>query len=137
MPVPNGDRGRIRVLVAERHRAARVGAVLALEAAGFDVVDDCATAAGAIAKARERRPDVCVVDAELAGGGLAAAAAIAALRPAPRVTVLAASGTVDEVLAALDAGAAGYLLKNISGDRLAVAVGDLAAGHIAISPSLL
>src|SRR5215213_7620672 len=136
MPVSNGDRCRIRVLVAEGHRAARVGAVLALEAAGFDVVEDCATAAGATAKARERRPDVCLVDADLPGG-LPAVAAIAALRRAPRVIVLARSGTVDDVLAALDAGAAGYLLKSISGDRLAVAVGDVASGHIAISPPLL
>ena len=133
----NGNDGRVRVLIADEHRPARVGALVALKMRGFDVVDECATAAAAIAKARARRPDVCIVDAGLPGGGLAAAGAIAALRPAPRVVVLGSSESVDEAVAALDAGASGYLLKNVSGDRLALAVADVAAGHVAVSPALV
>ena len=125
----------MRVVVAMRHRAARVGAVLALEAQGL-AVEEAATAGAAVAHARERRPDVCVVDAALPGGP-AAVAALAALPRAPRVVVVADHATVEDVIDALDAGASGYLLKDVAASRLAVAVADVARGELAIAPALV
>src|SRR5215212_7522046 len=122
MPDSTGHRRPIRVLVAARHRAARVGAVRALGTAGFEVVGECATVADAAATARDRRPAVCVVDAVLAGGGTTAAAALAAVEPAPRVVVLSTGSTAGDALAAFDAGASGYLLEAVTGERLALAV---------------
>jgi DNA-binding NarL/FixJ family response regulator len=137
MPDSTGTRRPIRVLVAARHRAARVGAVRALGTAGFEVVGECATVADAAATARDRRPAVCVVDAALAGGGTTAAAALAAVEPAPRLIVLGTGSTAGDALAAFDAGASGYLLEDVTGERLAHAVADVAAGHLAVAAELV
>lgn len=137
MPVSTTDRRPIRVLVAARHRAARVGAARALGIAGFEVVGECATVADAAATARDRRPDVSVVDAALAGGGTTAAAALAAVEPAPRVVVLGTGATAADALAAFGAGASGYLLEDVTGERLALAVADVAAGHLAVAAELV
>jgi DNA-binding NarL/FixJ family response regulator len=137
MPDPTGRRRPIRVLVAARHHAARVGAARALGAGGFEVVGECATVADAVATARDRRPDVCVVDAALAGGGTTAAAALGALAPAPRIVVLGTGSTAADALAAFDAGASGYLLEDVTGERLALAVADVAAGHLALAADLV
>src|SRR5436190_17003376 len=134
----HGARPRpIKVLIGAGHPAARIGAARALEAVGLEIVGECATAAAAVATARVRQPDVCVVDVRLPGGGPTAAAALAALEPAPAVILLGAAAAVEDVLAALDAGASGYLLEDVTGDRLALAVADVAAGHLAIAPALV
>ena len=127
----------IRVLIAAGHRAARVGAARALVGAGFDVVGECPTVADAVAAARQRRPDVCLVDTRMAGGGTTVATALVALEPAPRVVVLGTGSTADDALAAFDAGASGYLLEDVTGDRLALAVDDVAAGHVVVATDLV
>jgi two-component system, NarL family, nitrate/nitrite response regulator NarL len=127
----------IRVLIADQHGPTRLGERMALEATGFDVVDESASAEAVVAAARRHRPHVCLLDAGLAGGGLSAAAAIAALAPASSVVIVADAGTPEDVLDALDVGAAGYLLKNVTAERLAQHVADAADGHLAISPSLV
>src|SRR5215216_5076046 len=132
MPDPSDRRRPIRVLVAAGHRAARVGAAGALAGAGFDVVGECPTVADAVAAARQRRPDVCLVDTRMAGGGTTAATALVALGPAPRVVVLGTGSTADDALEAFDAGASGYLLEDVTGDRLALAVADVAGGHLTV-----
>jgi DNA-binding NarL/FixJ family response regulator len=137
MPDSTGRRRPTRVLVAARHRAARVGAVRALGIAGFEVVGECATVADAAATARDRRPDVCVVDALLTGGGTTAAAALAAAAPAPRVVLIGTGSTAGDALAAFAAGASGYLLEDVTGERLALAVADVAAGHLAVAAELV
>jgi DNA-binding NarL/FixJ family response regulator len=128
---------RIRVLVADRHRAARVGERIALQAAEFDVVAECETAEAATAAARRHRPEVCLVDAGLTGGGLATTVAITSLSAATTVVMVAEAATPEDVLDALDAGAAGYLLKDVTAERLAQHVRDAAAGDLVISPPLL
>ena len=128
---------RLRVLVADRHAPTRVGERMALEAGGFDVVADCGTGEAAIAAARRHRPDVCLVDAGLAGGGLRTAVAIASVAAAPKVVIVAEAATPEEVLDALDAGAVGYLLKEVAAERLVQHVADAAAGNVVLSPQLL
>lgn len=76
---------------------------------GVFVVAECATAAEAIEVAAHEHPDVCVLDRELPGGALAAAAAIAAPRQAPKVLVVGGHGSDAERRAAVLAGASGYL----------------------------
>src|SRR4051794_3657428 len=121
------------VVIADRHGAARAGAALALEEKGFAVVAECATAGAAIAEARARRPDVCLVDAGLGGDVVGA---LTALEPAPRVVLIAEGATVDDVLDALDAGAAGYLLKDVGPQALALSLADAARGRLALAPAL-
>jgi DNA-binding NarL/FixJ family response regulator len=127
----------IRVLVADRHAPTRMGERMALEAAGFDLVADCASGEAAVAAARRHRPDVCLVDAALAGDGFAAAVAITSLASAPKVVIVAEAPTPQDVLDALDAGAAGYLTKELPAERLAQHVRDADAGELVLSPQLL
>src|SRR3954471_21357902 len=111
MADPTASRRRpIRVLVAAGHPAARVGAARALMGAGFDVVGECGTLVDAVAAARQRRPDVCLVDTRAGDGGAAAVSSFAALEPAPRVVVLGTGSTADDAFEAFDAGASAYLL---------------------------
>jgi DNA-binding NarL/FixJ family response regulator len=94
----------------------------ALAAAGMVVAAECATAAEAIETAARERPDVCVLDRELPGGALAAAAAITSPRQAPKVLVVGGHGSEAERRAAILAGATDYLPGEPDGVQLAAAV---------------
>jgi len=94
----------------------------ALLGAGMVVTAECATAAEAIEAAARERPDVCVLDRELSGGALAAAAAITAPQRAPKVLVVGGHGSDAERRAAILAGASAYLSGEPDGVRLAAAV---------------
>ncbi len=109
----------------------------ALEARGFETVGECSTIGTALAQAGALRPDICLVDAELLGGVHASATAIGSFEAESRVVVLAQTATPEEVLVALDAGAAGYLLKDVNSGRLSDHLRDVFAGHVAISPVLV
>src|SRR3712207_3444763 len=79
---PHADRGqravsrRPRVLIADAQPAARLGTTAALEDGGLVVVSQVATAAEAVAGAIALRPEICVVDMSISGGGLEATRAI-------------------------------------------------------------
>jgi DNA-binding NarL/FixJ family response regulator len=81
----------------------------AVDGAGLRVAAQCSSAPEAIEAAARVLPDVCVLDRDLPGGALAAAAAIAAPRQAPAVLVVGGSGSQAERRAALLAGATGYV----------------------------
>jgi two-component system nitrate/nitrite response regulator NarL len=126
-----------RAVIAADHTASRLGMLLALEADGFVVVAETATAEDTVAAAVAQRPHACLVDSELPGGCLAAATAISECLHETVVVVLAASADVDDMLAAFRAGASGYLLKSISAWRLPVVVRGVLAGETAIPRALL
>ena len=107
------ERRAVRVLVADQHEATRTGTKAALEASGFVVVAECCDADDAIASARRTLPAICLVDLGLPGGGLAAAATIASLPSRPRVVAVGASADDEDLFAALAAGVAGFLLKDV------------------------
>ena len=94
----------------------------AARAAGMLVTADCGSAAEAIETVGSKRPDVCILDRELPGGALAAAAAIATPRRAPKVFVVGGRGSDAERRAALLAGATDYLPGEADGTRLAAAL---------------
>lgn len=94
------------VLVAFSQPLLRAGLRAILAGSGFDVVAEAADAAEAVAAAKRHRPAACIVDTELAGGGLMAIQAIAA---ETRVLGTAATVGEDEVVAAIQAGASGLL----------------------------
>ena len=126
-----------RVLVADQHEATRAGTKAALDGTAFVVVAECCDAEDAITSARRTRPDICLVDLGLPGGGLVAATSIASLPSRPRVVAVAASVDDDQLFAALAAGAAGCLLKDVGCERLPLYLEDVAAGHVALSPPLV
>ena len=122
------------MLVADRRAATRAAVARALELAGFTVCAACGDTPSAVAEAVRLRPDVCLVDVDLPGGGLTAVRAIVAHLESTRVLVLASPARPDDVLAALRAGAAGYVLKDVDPQRLPADVRAVLDGEAVLPP---
>jgi two-component system response regulator DesR len=128
----------IRVLLAEDQSMVlgALAALLELED-DIEVVGRARDGSEALRLARETRPDVVVTDIEMPGmTGLDLAAALRREPPAPRVVILTTFGRSGYLRRALDAGAAGYLLKDAPSDRLAEAIRRVHAGLRSIDPEL-
>lgn len=122
----------LRVVIADDHPPTRDGVRVALEQQSCDVVAEAATAAEAVAAAREHRPDVCLLDVNMPGSGIAAAAEISHSLPGVAIVMLTASRDDEDLFAALRAGASGYLLKDTDPARLALALRGVLAGEAAL-----
>ena len=129
----------VRLLLADDHPVVRAGlrAVLQLQP-GIEVVAETGLPAEAVALARSTCPDVVLMDLQFDGemAGVAATAEIVRLPDAPRVIVLTTYDTEADILAAIEAGATGYLLKDAAPDELAAAVHAAAAGQTALAPGV-
>jgi len=119
---------RRRAVIAAGGRARRLRLRQALATAGIDVTAECGDARQAVAAVARDRPDVCVVDADLPGGALVAAAAIALPSPPPVVLLVDPHGSDASLRAAELAGASGYLRGTFDDDRLVDAIADLLHG---------
>jgi two-component system nitrate/nitrite response regulator NarL len=127
----------ITVAVVDDHPLLRAGVVRSLEESGrFRVVGEGGTAAEAIALAERYDPDLLLVDLSMPGGGHAAVEAVAGSGRATRVVVLTVSEDDGDVLAALKAGAKGYVLKGVSADTLSDILAGVAAGESWVAPAL-
>jgi RNA polymerase sigma factor (sigma-70 family) len=109
-------------VLADDHATARLGVRSALEQGDFQVVAEAVDAAGAVAAALEHRPDLCLLDVYMPGGGIAAAAELAEAIPGMSIVMLSVSETNDDLFDALRAGACGYLLKDTDPARLPFAL---------------
>ncbi|MEU8779396.1 response regulator transcription factor [Streptomyces sp. NPDC048606] len=129
----------IRLLLADDHPVVRAGlrAVLDTEP-DFAVVAEAPTAERAVELAASEPVDVVLMDLRFGSGmhGSAATAAITALPDGPRVLVLTTYDTDADILAAVEAGASGYLLKDAPPEELAAAVRTAAAGQSALAPAV-
>jgi DNA-binding NarL/FixJ family response regulator len=129
----------IRLLLADDHPVVRAGLRAVLESEpDIVVVDDVATAEAAIERAQNGDIDVVLMDLQFGTGlgGIAATGHIAALPAAPRVVVLTTYDTEADIIAAVEAGAAGYLLKDAPPEELIAAVRAAAAGQSALAPTV-
>jgi DNA-binding NarL/FixJ family response regulator len=127
----------VTVLVADDHPLWRDAVTRDLEQAGYRVVATAATGAEAVRRAAATRPDVVLTDLNMPDGdGVACTTAILAANPNCRVLVLSASGEADDVLAAVKAGATGYLVKSASREDLLEAVARTARGDAVFTPGL-
>lgn len=125
------------VMVVDDHPIWRDAVARDLAESGFAVVATADGVAAAQRRAGVVRPDVVVMDMQLPDGdGAQATAAVLAVSPSSRVLVLSASDERDDVLQAVKAGAAGYLVKSASKAELAQAVTDTASGRAVFTPSL-
>jgi len=129
--------GRLTVLVADDHAPTRAGVRDALGDDGFTVVAEAAGADAAVELALRARPDVCLLDVHMPGGGIAAAARIIESLPESVVVMLTVSREDGDLFAALRAGAAGYLLKDMDPARLAPALRGVIAGEAALPRTLV
>jgi two-component system, NarL family, nitrate/nitrite response regulator NarL len=129
--------GSIRVAVVDDHPLFRAGVVNLLTGAGnLDVVGEGATASDALRIAQQYAPDVMLLDIGMTGGGIEAAAELAAAHPDIRVIMLTASEDEQHVASALKAGARGYILKGSSGHEIVEAVRAIAVGESYVAPNL-
>jgi DNA-binding NarL/FixJ family response regulator len=128
---------RIRVLVADHSPSTRAGVRLALESDGCSVCAEAGDASAAVEAALHERPDVCLLDSELPGGSIAAAAEISSKLPDTRVVVFSDSRSDADLFAALQAGASGYLLKDVDPARLAITLRRLLKGEAALPRALV
>ncbi len=127
----------IRIVVADDHPMFRAGVVATLAASGdIVVVGEAEDAATAIALARQHLPDAVLLDITMPGGGLRAARDIAAACPATRVVMLTASADEDDLLAAMKAGASGYVLKGAGASELLGVIRSVCAGEVYVAPTL-
>src|SRR5688572_13006148 len=127
----------IRVMVVDDHPMWRDAVERDLQAAGFDVVGVAADGAQAIARFPAARPQVVVLDLQIPGpNGVEVTAQVLQHDPSARVLILSASGEQADVLAAVKAGATGYLVKSASRAELVDAVRRVAAGDTVFTPGL-
>ena len=123
-----------RVVLVDDHPVVREGMRSVLTAAGITVVGEAGDAAGALARTRDLRPDVVLMDLRLPGrSGLEATAEIVAAALS-RVLVVTTFDTDGDVLAAVEAGASGYLLKDTPTEQLVAAVRAAATGATVLLP---
>jgi DNA-binding NarL/FixJ family response regulator len=123
-----------RTLVVDDHPLTRSALVGLLELHGFPVVGEAADGDEAVERAREAQPDLVLLDLTMpCCSGLEALPRVRAAAPACEVVVLTASGTEENLLAAIRAGAAGYLLKSEPPERIAEFLEGVAHGEAALS----
>jgi DNA-binding NarL/FixJ family response regulator len=126
----------IRVLVADDHPLARAGLQQLLGAfEDVTVVGAAASGAEALQLAAEREPDVVLMDLEMPDkDGIEATRELHARSPGLAVVVLTSFSDRDRILAALDAGAVGYLLKDADPDELVRAIRAAGRGDAPLHP---
>ncbi|MDX3228308.1 response regulator transcription factor [Streptomyces sp. ME19-01-6] len=128
-----------KVLIVEDHRVVAEGLwALLAEYSDLTVVGWADSVAEVVPMAKELGPDVALVDFRLPDGtGADAAAAIRAQDPSTAIVILSADASDSALLAAVEAGACGYLLKSASGDEIGAAIRSAAEGETLIPASTL
>jgi DNA-binding NarL/FixJ family response regulator len=127
----------LRVMVVDDHPMWRDGVARDLAEAGCEVVAAVGEGGQAVRIAAAVRPTVVVLDLQLPDlSGVEVIRGLAETAPAARVLVLSASGEHSDVLAAMKAGATGYLLKTAARAEFLDAVARTAAGDAVFTPGL-
>jgi len=127
----------VRILLADDHALFRDGLASLLAAWGHDVVGQAADGTAAVELATRLRPDIVLMDVAMpGGGGIGATREIAAAIPDVAIVMLTASEDIDDLFAAIKAGARGYLLKNLEAAELRGMLEAVARGEAAITPAI-
>lgn len=128
----------VRILIADDHSVVRAGLRALLEQRdNFRVVAEASTGEEAVQRAQEYHPDVAVLDIRMPGvSGIEACRRIVETVPGCRVVMLTSYAEDELLLAAIDAGASGYVLKRIGSDELLHAVERVSMGEGMLDPSM-
>lgn len=128
----------VRILIADDHSVVRAGLRALLEQRdNFRVVAEASTGEEAVQRAQEYRPDVAVLDIRMPGlSGIEACRRIVDTVQGCRVVMLTSYAEDELLLAAIDAGASGYVLKRIGSDELIHAVERVSMGEGMLDPSM-
>jgi DNA-binding NarL/FixJ family response regulator len=123
-----------RILIVDDHPLTREALSSLLQAHGFDVVGVASDGAEAVVEAESLQPDLVLLDLSMPGvDGITALPRLREAAPDCEVVVLTASGTEENLLHAIRAGAAGYLLKTEPPERIASFLDGVADGEAALS----
>jgi DNA-binding NarL/FixJ family response regulator len=125
----------LRVLVVDDHPVVRSGLVALIDAQpDLTVVDEASDGRGAVDASLRSNPDVVLMDLRMPGGdGVTATAEITRTQPSTRVLVLTTYDSDSDILRAVEAGATGYLLKDVTAERLVEAVRAAARGETVLA----
>ncbi|MFI9326621.1 response regulator [Kitasatospora sp. NPDC052868] len=129
----------ITLLIVDDHPVVRHGllGIFAASGAGFEVLGEAADGVTAVALAERLDPDVVLMDLRMpGGGGVEAIRELARRCPRCRVLVLTTYDTDHDTIPAIEAGATGYLLKDVPRDELFTAVRAAAEGRTVLSPAI-
>jgi DNA-binding NarL/FixJ family response regulator len=121
-----------RVLIASADASLRAGLRIALASAGLAIAAEVADADVAVSTAVSERPELVLVSAEIPGDAFGAVREISARVPAARVVVLTRSPSGEELVSAVQAGAAGYLGEDVSPSRLPAVMRGILDGEVAL-----
>jgi two-component system NarL family response regulator len=125
-------------LIADDHPVMRLGlATLCQTQPDLEVCAEAENGAAAVARYREHRPDVALLDLRMpVMDGIRACTAILTFDPVARVIILSSFDAIDEIHQAVSAGARGYFLKQLVGDDLVHGIRTVSAGHHCIPPAV-
>ncbi len=128
----------INILLAEDHVITREGIRKLLEEEqGISVIGETGNGEDAVRLANELKPDLIIMDINMPKlNGIEATKQIKAINPGIAILILSAYNDDEYVFALLKAGAAGYLLKNVSGDELTEAVRAVCKGEPVLDPTI-
>jgi DNA-binding NarL/FixJ family response regulator len=133
-----GAGGPIRVMIVDDHPVVREGLRIILKAPDIVVAGEARTGAEAIDLACELQPDIILMDIEMPGmDGLEATASIKQDAPEVPIIIMTSHESTDLLRRAIEAGAAGYLLKGTSREELIRAIRITRTGGSLIDPRLL
>ncbi len=129
---------RQRILLVDDHEVVRLGLKALIERQpDMEVVAEAATAAEAVTKAVAFKPDVVVMDIRLGNGsGIDACREVVAQLPDTKVIMLTSYAEDEVLFAAIQAGAAGYVLKQAGGQDVVRALQAVAQGQALLDPAL-
>jgi len=128
----------VKIVVADDHEVVRAGFAALLDTQpDFTVVGTASDGAEAVKISRELRPDVVLMDVRMPGtDGIEATRQLTAGADGPHVIILTTFDLDEYVYDALCAGASGFLLKDVTGERLFDAVRVVAAGEALLAPAV-
>lgn len=128
----------LRILIVDDHEVVRLGLRALLDRhPDFTVVDEAGTAREALQKALLHRPDIVVMDIRLPGrSGIDACRDIVSQLPDTRVIMLTSYAEDELLFDAIEAGACGYVLKQIGSDDLIRAIEAVGRGEALLDPSV-
>lgn len=126
---------RFKVMIVDDHDVVRMGLTALLEDSEFEVVSESGSVAEAVEKSMQSNPDVILMDVRLPdGSGIEACRQILLRQPTVRVLMLTSYADEEAVLQSIEAGASGYVLKEIGRQALRDAIRKVVEGEILFDP---
>lgn len=127
----------VKVMLVDDHTLFREGLRMVLESqGGFEVVAEAGGPAEAIQAARKAHPDVVVMDITMEGNGIEATRKLLQEQPQTKVIILTMHSSAEYFFRALDAGAAGYMVKGATSTELVAALRAVARGEVFLQPAV-